>query len=474
MAVLLDLSPELVTAVLDYLAPFSETLDNLCVVGNRNLLALARPYTWREVDITLSDNRKTSATLAERLLAFCADSAKVSAVRSLNITVIGSFDYHTPAIEALGENLPRLVNVTHATVNCVNSYNAFGWALPRYIQSIIEELPSLLSLAVDGCLDGFHDGAQDMGENPIPPLRHLRARFCQPEIVEGVSTVWSYCSNLEVVELAGGLAEKFLKQHSSLTDTKLEAKLEGTLEYPCGMNSFLYERTERPAIYHTAKTIKLISDVNSSTSPVSDSWDLTWVFEANPNEPSESLTEFVLDLSICVKSFGVILSGIRSPILERIGVIAAEDGCWIPSEFDEFLVQITDAGGAFVDGFESLEELVLPCDGISPDTLVRAEYLLHFHLADHQLQRLLPPLLAHAPALQHLYLAVADCEEGDLAAAAKTYAEAISTLVSVSWRKRCCFDIYRQAGTLPLRLRERLYEAPRWQGWNGIGKWWEI
>ncbi|KAK7052114.1 hypothetical protein R3P38DRAFT_2858637 [Favolaschia claudopus] len=455
MAVLLDLSPELVTAVLDHLAPFSQTLDNLCLAGNRNLLALARPYTWREVDLTLSDNRKTSAALAERLLSFCADSAKVSAVRSLNLAFVGRFDYHTPAIKTLAENLPRLVNVTHATVNCVNSYNAFGWALPRYIQSIVEELPSLLSLAVDGCLDGFHDGAQDMGENPIPPLRHLRARFCQPEIYEGVSTVWSYCSNLEVVELAGGLAEKFLKQHSLLTDTEIKVKT--MLVYSCGMNSILYDRTKRPAIFETAKTIKLISDVNSSTmSPASDSdsWELT-VFEANPNEPSESLTEFVLDLSICVESFGVILSGIRSPILERIGVIAADDGSWIPSEFDQFLTRLTDNGGLFFAGFESLEELILPCDGVSPETL-----------------RLLPPLLAHAPALQHLYFAATDC--GDLAAAAKTYAEAISTLASVSWRNRCCFCVSRQAGVSPVRLTERPYEAPRWQGWNGIGKWWEI
>ncbi|KAK7052121.1 hypothetical protein R3P38DRAFT_3172448 [Favolaschia claudopus] len=425
MAVLLDLSPELITAVLHHLAPFSETLDNLCLVGNHNLLALARPYTWREVDITLSDIRKTSAALAERLLAFCADSAKVSAVRSLNLAFVGRFDYHTPAIKTLAENLPRLVNVTHATVNCVNSYDVGGWALPRYIQSIVEELPSLLSLAVDGCLDSFHDGAQDMGENPIPPLRHLRARFCQPDIVEGVSTVWSYCSNLEVIELAGGLAEKFFTQHGLLTDIKIEAKLEGTLEYSCGMNSILYERIELPAIYHTAKTIKLISDVNSSTSPVSDSWDLTLVFVANPNEPSESLTEFVLDLSICVKSFAMGAG---------------------------FLGQITDTGGSFFEGFESLEELVLPCDGVSPETL-----------------RLLPPLLAHAPALQHLYFAATDC--GDLAAAAKTYAEAISTLASVSWRSRCCFCVSRQAGVSPVRLRERPYEAPRWQGWNGIGKW---
>ncbi|KAK7023147.1 hypothetical protein R3P38DRAFT_3195099 [Favolaschia claudopus] len=452
MAVLLDLSPELVIAVLDHLAPFSQTLDNLCLAGNRNLLALVRPYTWREVDITLSDNRKTSAALAERLSAFCSDSAKITAVRSLNITVMGSFDYYEPASSTLWENLPHLVNVTHTTVNCVNSYNRFASRdLPRYIQAIVEELPSLMSLVVDGCLDQCHDGGHNMRKTPIPSLRHLRARFCQLHPMgEGVSVVWSYCSNLEVVELAGGLVEKFFKQHSLLTDAQIKAQLQGTSESLCGMYDILnppHNARERPAVFHTAKTLKLISDANSSGN------DLVRLFAEDLEEPSESLTEVFLDLAICAESFGVILWGFRSPIIERMGVIAADDGCWISGEFDQLLARIKN-GALFFAGFESLEELVLPCDGISPET---------------------PATSASPgprPCTSASSFAATDC--GDLAAAAKTYAEAISTLASVSWRNRCCFCVSRAVSASSVQLGEGLYEAPSWQGWNGIGKWWEI
>ncbi|KAK7023140.1 hypothetical protein R3P38DRAFT_3356945 [Favolaschia claudopus] len=459
MAVLLDLSPELVTAILDHLVPFLQTLDNLYLAGNHNLFTLARPYTWREVDITLSDNRQTSAALAERLLAFCADSAKVSAVRSLNITFTGFFDYHTPAIKTLGENLWRFTNLTHVTINCVNNTANF-WTQPRYIQSIIEDLPALLSLTIDGCIDTYckaDESLASLAALRIPPLKHLAARFC--EVDDGVSQIWCYCSNLEVVELAGGLAERFFKENSSLPLNGIRAKMDGTSEYSAGMYHILNPPRNapgRPAIFHHAKTIKVISDDANASTVDSDCWGLTNFFEDHPDEPSETLTEIFLELSIDVYSFSVFLTGIRSAILERVGVVAL-GGVWIPSKFDEFLVELTHTGGLFFDGFESLEELVLPCDGISPETL-----------------RLLPRLLAHAPTLQHLYFAVADCEDGDLAVAAQTYAEAISTLASVSWRNRCCFNVSLPAGISPVRLRERPYQAPRWQGWNGIGEWWEI
>ncbi|KAK7023146.1 hypothetical protein R3P38DRAFT_2957765 [Favolaschia claudopus] len=454
MAVLLDLSPELATVILDYLVPYPRTLDNLCLAGNHSLLALARPYTWREVDITLSDNRKMSAALADRLSAFCSESVKVAAVHSLNLTFTGSFDYHTPAIETLSENLWRLTNLTHVTINCVNNTHK-SWTQPRYIQSFIEELPSLLSLTIDGCIDTYHAGGEDLADLPIPPLKHLAARFCGVD--DGISKIWSYCSNLEVVELAGGLAERFFRENSSLPLDEIHARVDGTFEYSTGMYYILNpprNAPDRSAIFHTAKTIKLISDANAVTNN-SDCWTLTRFFEVHPDEPSETLTEIFLQLSIGVYTLGVFLSGIRSSILERVGVVALEDGIWVPSEFDDFLVEVTDTGGLFFEGFESLQELVLPCDGMSQATL-----------------SLLPSLLARAPALQRLYLAFADSE--DLATPAQTYAETISTLRSVAWRNRCEFCIVRDGATSSLHLREKAYTAPSWQERNGIGKWWEM
>jgi hypothetical protein len=89
------------------------------------------------------------------------------------------------------------------------------------------------------------------------------------------------------------------------------------------------------------------------------------------------LKELVLDLSISVKAFRSILYGVRSPIIERIGVTTSfeeeeRSSSWISAEFDEFLVELSKNGGdgLFFAGFESLTELLLPCDGVSPETLV--------------------------------------------------------------------------------------------------------
>jgi hypothetical protein len=224
MAVILDLSPELISSVLDYLAPHGLALKNLCLVGNHNLLTLARPYTWREIEVTLCDNGDTSRALAERVRTFCADPLKAAAVRSLNITFCGVFDFRTPAVSALYDNFPRLVNATHAYISCSGTTGGGFLSQPQYVMAALQELPALLSLSVDGCLDKFHRGPQNMAEWPVPKLKHLSARLCNPE---GVGEVWTFCSNLEVVELAGGFAERFLRQNSACTTNEIKARLNG-------------------------------------------------------------------------------------------------------------------------------------------------------------------------------------------------------------------------------------------------------
>jgi hypothetical protein len=97
MAVLLDLSPEVISLILDHIQSDSTSLDNLCLAANHNLLELVRPYTWREVNTTLGDgrydNEETNRASATRLHSFCTDSIKAAAVRSLNITIFGFFPF---------------------------------------------------------------------------------------------------------------------------------------------------------------------------------------------------------------------------------------------------------------------------------------------------------------------------------------------------------------------------------------------
>lgn len=127
---LLDFSPEVICVILDHLAPDSPSLDALCLAGNHKLLAITRPYTWMEVNMVLGAEGRASARTAVRLEAFVTDPAKVRAVRSLNIRLVGPYICRMPAILMLIENLDAFVNVTHASFDCTRSRTYGDGRLP--------------------------------------------------------------------------------------------------------------------------------------------------------------------------------------------------------------------------------------------------------------------------------------------------------------------------------------------------------
>ncbi|KAJ6498536.1 hypothetical protein C8R47DRAFT_1112029 [Mycena vitilis] len=151
MPLLLVLSPEIVSCILNDLALDSESLNALCLTGNHNLLALTRPYTWLEVNMVLGAEPQASSRTAERLSAFFADPAKPMAVRALNITLVGPYVPEVPAINALVQNLETFVNVTHFSLDCIRSH-AFSFDTPgRLVRDVVECLHSLVSIEVVGC-----------------------------------------------------------------------------------------------------------------------------------------------------------------------------------------------------------------------------------------------------------------------------------------------------------------------------------
>ncbi|KAJ7097595.1 hypothetical protein C8R44DRAFT_367887 [Mycena epipterygia] len=194
MPLLLDLPPEVISVIVEYIAPCSQTLDNLCLAGNHNLLALVRPFTWREINTTLDDagtddKRKSSHRLAARFEVFFGDPDKASIVRSLNVTLVGLFDNTTPAILSLVKNVDKLIHVTHASISCVDS-EVWAPSPNLFVKWVVLGLPSLLSLKVDLCPESGDpdDDFWDMAEHPVPSLRHVATRFCDT----GLSTLWMY------------------------------------------------------------------------------------------------------------------------------------------------------------------------------------------------------------------------------------------------------------------------------------------
>ncbi|KAJ6618205.1 hypothetical protein B0H10DRAFT_1947811 [Mycena sp. CBHHK59/15] len=316
---LLDLSPELISSIVDHMAPDSLTLDNLCLVGNHNLLALVRPYTWREINTTLDDamsaaTKESSLRLAARFKEFVENPTRAAAVRSINITLLGLFDMSTPAIHALMFDVfPQLSNVTHASIDCVNSTNHWGSGPGhgRLVKLVVQMLPSLLSLSVDSFNDGYGNEYLDMLDHPVPKLVHVVTRFCNPD---GLTTLLKSCHNLRVIEMEGGLAVKFW-QNRAIDPSE---KFYGYRGHETGIG-FVFNGELPEAhtpIFPTVDRINLTSDALYDDS---DSWTLQWCFEED-HRPSASLKEFVVNMAIDVGQYRQIVLGARSRVIERLAV----------------------------------------------------------------------------------------------------------------------------------------------------------
>ncbi|KAK7059592.1 hypothetical protein R3P38DRAFT_2836736 [Favolaschia claudopus] len=445
---LLHFCPELVAAVVDHLSLDSK--HNLCLAGNHNLLALVRPYTWREITITLrsggnSNETRKSVELAARLRSFCSVPAKARAVRSINITLVGAFDVTAPAIAALLDAFPLLINSTCASVICTDSTNTPG--LPSHahlIKMAVQRLPSLLSLRVDCCTDGSEAEYHDMAAYPVPRLQHVATRFCNHK---GISHLWKYCSNLQVIEMEGGPAEQFWRENA----LDPSSQFPGHTSYDSGID-FVF--AGRSPIFDTAAKVKLISESNYDDS---DARSLAQSFEKSRySSPSSSLKEWAMSLSMNVEQYGHILRGLRSPVLERLGITpTAETEDWDPCEFSDYLVKLNRDDKLFFAAFKSLSDLSLPCDGISSQVL-----------------NILPSFLSHAPALRHLYFtsASASPENQNLSEAAASYAQSIPTLQSVSWRETATFRFgIRNGAGAAITCVQAPFVAPIWESWDGLG-----
>ncbi|KAJ7677944.1 hypothetical protein DFH06DRAFT_1121499 [Mycena polygramma] len=463
MPLLLDLSPEIVSSILDHVAPDSQSLDALCLTGNHNLLALTRPYTLIEVSMVLGAESQASGRTAERFTAFFADPVKPKAIRSLKITLIGPYIHEMPAIRVLRENLKLLVNVTHFSLCCTRSRNLLGFSTPAWlVRAVVERFPSLVSIEVTGCNAVLEREFEDMKDSreeaepplPDPKLSRVSTRFCHSNLGD----IWAQCPNVRSLEMEGGNAEEFWRRTVAQDEMKPTTK-QSTKEERVIAES-LSQFHGLACTYEIINTIERLN-IKADTAPENarfhpDVNRLSDLF-AEPEDPPENLKDLVISLNFDVDMYRRMLYAMRGPTIERIAMVLACKKNWADAEFDELLLEIkNDAQGnaqlLFFAKFESLCELFLPCGSLStPST------------------DLLVDLLSHAPALRHLFFDTA--ENCDLPAAAQKYALAIATLESVSWKDQATFGVKRWNGVEVVR---RAYNPPAWTEWRGVGKWWEL
>ncbi|KAJ7270818.1 hypothetical protein C8J57DRAFT_713589 [Mycena rebaudengoi] len=436
---LLDLSPELMEAILDILAPDSPALDSLCLAGNHNLLALTQPYTWRELNVTLSsfegDDRGASSTLASRFEAFYADPVKTAAARSLNITVAGVFDSRAPAVFAFLKDAHKLVNVTHLSLDGLES-RAYSESPGTLIRRVLKSLPRVRSLNVECCESRNRNEYEGMEDPLAPNLVHIATRLSG----HGLGYFLQYCPNIQVLELEGGdIFEYWCKNTKKDASNATRRGFDDTSLTP--LSSFIYHNENLP---NTLRKLNIIAH-SFDILCISDFFEIP--------EPPAVLKEVFIDMPMRVTVYQNILRGIRGPVIERLAVTS-------PAVVKNFVNVIQNLSGddTFFSAFESLEEFWIPWGGV-----------LETASDDPEAHPVLAELLSHAPALKHLYF---DAPENTVVfmSAAKTYASSISTLESVSWKARATHRVLRgaQIQTMPLA-----YSGPAWQAWTGVGKWWE-
>ncbi|KAK0469545.1 uncharacterized protein EV420DRAFT_41185 [Desarmillaria tabescens] len=185
-----------------------------------------------------------------------------------------------------------------------------------------------------------------------------------------------------------------------------------------------------------------------------------YFFETNA---LHNLTELVLDLKYNPELFGRLLAsaGIASCPLQRLYIGTSRP--WDRKE--DFETAFPRAGNAderlpiIFRSFSALQELYLPCDGIS------------FGQLD-----VLPLLLGELPQLNHLYLGHSgdkDQPQCKFEDAARAYSSVIGTTRSISWTGKRTIQVERHPDYSVKCLKAGEYRCPRWIHSHGIGEWWE-
>ncbi|PBK75909.1 hypothetical protein ARMSODRAFT_414730 [Armillaria solidipes] len=463
----------------------SEVHDNASLLsaslaGSHILSAIIRPLLWRHVYIACNVSLGPEDDLqAARITALCADLRRVSAARALNIKLRGHFDYSLGIFRSLAAGLPNFTNVTHASIDCCESHEVISCGQPGYfVRRVLISIPSLVSLTVKGCyaddadfgnFSDDEDASSDDEESfPViaPQLRHLYLKYCGCRMAR----VWYNIPRLEVLEMEAGDGRAWYAK-----------EMKGGGKWG-GIESRILDVTGPMELEHAQHLMRLMLRSSAGTDSVvldenifggtdghlehirmgiwNDLENTVYFFETNA---LHNLTELVLDLKYNPELFGKLLAsaGIASCPLRRLYIGTSKP--WDRREDFEtaFPRAGNDRGRSPVSfrSFSALQELYLPCDGIS------------FGQLD-----VLPLLLEELPRLNHLYLGHSgdkDQPHRRFEDAARAYSSIIRTAHTISWTGKRTIEVERYSDYSVRCLKAREYRSPRWIHSCGIGEWWE-
>ncbi|KAK0457021.1 uncharacterized protein EV420DRAFT_1550981 [Desarmillaria tabescens] len=204
MVNLVDLPTELLHTIFSNIHGENVTLNNICLVGNRTLLAIARPLTFREINIALSLPLTESHRFYSKFRSVYSNKNRRDSVKSISFRCSGFPDIKMS--EILVKQLPRFAGVTHASVECEYDHlNDDGTCLSTILIPIIFKMPALESFSISAC--GLDDNAFSL-DYSRPFLKHVRFDcVCSGPILE-----YAHVEGVQIIEARGDYEDYTIMQ----------------------------------------------------------------------------------------------------------------------------------------------------------------------------------------------------------------------------------------------------------------------
>ncbi|TFK31313.1 hypothetical protein BDQ12DRAFT_694345 [Crucibulum laeve] len=490
---------ELLSRIIGYLQDI-RSLRNVCLVGNGTLLEIARPLAWREVHWKWNGSLLavgTDDTYQTIVRQFCMDPALIQAVRRLEITIYN--DYQTSSdmfCLLLPSQLPSFTNITHIRIS-VLGVPWRGTDTSITMRKIIESLPYLLSLHIEGCV-AVENHFSDM--QPLSSVRHLSLWFCN---FFALLNLWRKFDNLKTLELRAGDGKRYWLEEKNgegwggfnqttfgiaqseednsfyvaPIDTNEAQDDNGELTEANDPSSYILEAGEDA---NTADGDDEINDDGDDTendesdneaqieeedvksdhfvrlnvqcecmscdSICSDAGYVSYIFHEGID--LLFLEELVLNVSLSTSGYRRIMGNLTAPLLRKMWVRLQVGSLWEPTE--DGMVPILS-----FTKFPLLEELWLPDNGFDAEKLIAC-----LDLAENfKLTRLYfntPPQNENSRCLE----------------LAKKYAELMPTVNTIGWDNTISITIARDSEKSVLGLMEDAWVCPEWTGYTTHLDWW--
>ncbi|KAG7443187.1 uncharacterized protein BT62DRAFT_1078571 [Guyanagaster necrorhizus] len=417
MVNLVDLPAELLHIIFSNIEGENVTLNNICLVGNHTLLAIARPLTFREINIAFSLPLPESHEFYSKFRSVYSKETRRDSVRFISFRCSGFPDIKMS--EILVKQLPRFAGVTHASVECEYNHNDDdGTCLSSILVPIIFKMPALESFSISAC---------DLDDNSFsfdysrPFLKHIKFdRFDSGPLLE-----FAHVDGVQIIEARGHYDDSTLMQ---------------TLD---GISS-LSESQQRLLTHLDLRWTCLAAEPSLGESLEAD--DVAQWFAILPEGSLPNLEVLIAMLPLREPYVGCVLEKLSVGKLKKLCIGHPEGRLYVTPWADRPIAL------PLLNEFTSLEEVLLPYGDDEHDPIMKT---------------------LGAPRLAHIHF-FAGTRVNHTVLVAKRCGKVVKTLRTVSWVKQVTITLERDTKGDIIGTESSVYQEPAWLefgtaagGWRG-------